>query len=108
VASSSSGWSRKRPSAAQQARVAVYRSAEHRAMRRALKAEVDAGRAVCCRCRRPIVPGSAWHADHTEDRRGYLGAAHASCNVRAAARKGAQQRNARASRSVTAVTQVRL
>lgn len=58
-------------------------------MRKALGELVAAGRAVCCRCGRPIVPGSAWHADHTDDRSGYRGAAHAACNLRAAARKGA-------------------
>ena len=89
-----SGWHRKRlDTPAQRARVAQYRSPEHRAMRQLLKAEVDAGRAVCCRCRRPIVPGSRWHADHTKDRSGYLGAAHERCNLRAAAIEGARRRN---------------
>lgn len=88
-----SGWHRKKPSTAERARTAEYASPEHRAMRRALKAAVDAGRAVCCRCGRPIVPGTAWHADHNDDRSGYLGAAHARCNVRAAAIKGARKRN---------------
>lgn len=90
-----SGWHRKRDSAAERARTAQYASPEHRAVRRALAAEVDAGRAVCCRCGRPIAPGSSWHADHNDSRTGYLGAAHARCNVRAAAIKGAQQRNGR-------------
>lgn len=62
-------------------------------MRAALKLEVDAGRAVCCRCRRPIVPGTPWHADHNASRTGYLGAAHAACNLRAAAKAGARKRN---------------
>lgn len=62
-------------------------------MRKALKVAVDAGQARCCRCGRPILPGTAWHADHSEDRRGYLGAAHAACNLSAAAKKGAERRN---------------
>jgi hypothetical protein len=26
-------------------------------------------------------PGSSWHLDHADDRRGYLGPAHAACNI---------------------------
>ena len=89
-----SGWHRKRTNtAAERARTAQYQSPEHRAMRKALKAEVDAGRAVCCLCRRPIVPGTRWHADHNDARTGYRGAAHAKCNVKVAAVKGANKRN---------------
>jgi hypothetical protein len=88
-----SGWHRKRNTAAERARTAQYASPEHRRMRKALKAEVDAGRAVCCRCRRPILPGSRWHADHNDARTGYLGAAHEKCNLSAAAVKGARKRN---------------
>lgn len=88
-----SGWHRKRNSAAEQARTAQYASPEHRAMRKALGQQVAEGRASCCRCGRPIAPGTRWHADHDDARTGYLGAAHASCNVRAAAVKGARKRN---------------
>lgn len=88
-----SGWHRKRNTAVVRARTAQYASPAHRRMRAALKALVDAGQARCCRCRRPILPGTSWHADHTDDRTGYLGAAHASCNLRAAAVKGARKRN---------------
>lgn len=92
--SKANGWSRKRKNTpAERARTAQYASPEHRAMRKALKAEVDAGRAICCRCHRPILPGTPWHADHNATRTGYLGAAHARCNVRAAAVLGAQKRN---------------
>ncbi len=42
-----------------------------------------------------IAPGADWDLDHTDDRRGYLGAAHQKCNRRA----GALKRNARTRRS---------
>lgn len=40
----------------------------------------------CVRCGRPIVPGTPWSPDHTDDRTGYLGPAHVRCNLRAAGR----------------------
>jgi hypothetical protein len=89
-----SGWHRKRKNtAAERARAAQYASPEHRAVRRAMAADVAAGRAVCCRCWRPILPGTSWHADHNKARTGYLGPAHASCNLSAAAVEGARRRN---------------
>jgi hypothetical protein len=36
----------------------------------------------------PIVPGTRWHLDHRDDKLGYLGPAHAMCNLRAAAKRG--------------------
>ena len=42
---------------------------------------VEQGHAVCTRCLNPIAPDDTWHLDHTEDRTGYQGAAHAKCNV---------------------------
>jgi hypothetical protein len=41
----------------------------------------------CVRCGQPVFYGMKWHLDHTDDRTGYLGIAHARCNVRAANRK---------------------
>jgi hypothetical protein len=49
--------------------------------------------AVCSRCGGPISPRERWHLDHTDDRRGYIGVAHAYCNLRAAGIKTAQLRN---------------
>lgn len=57
----------------------------HRAIRRRLAA--DAVGTPCVRCGVPIVPGDELDLDHTDDGRGYLGMAHASCNRAAGARK---------------------
>jgi hypothetical protein len=52
----------------------------HQAERKKWIPVVNAGNAVCTRCGRPIVAGTAWDLDHTDDRRGYLGPAHRTCN----------------------------
>ena len=59
----------------------------HEARRRQLEPLVATGRVACCRCGELIEPGVVWHLDHRDDRRGYLGPAHARCNMRAAAQK---------------------
>lgn len=46
----------------------------------------------CSRCGQPMLHGQELHLDHTDDRGGYRGMAHASCNVKAGARKGADLR----------------
>jgi len=43
---------------------------------------VEAGAAVCARCGRPIMPGSAFDLDHTPDRADNLGVSHPGCNRR--------------------------
>ena len=49
----------------------------------------------CTRCRRPLGPmSSALHLDHNRDRTGYLGFAHARCNVTAGAREGRARQDA--------------
>ena len=39
---------------------------------------------LCSRCRQPISAGMDWHLDHTDDRHGYRGPSHATCNLSAA------------------------
>jgi hypothetical protein len=63
-----------------------YTSA-HVTRRRQLAPLVATGKVACCRCGELIQPVDAWHLDHRDDRRGYLGAAHATCNLRAAGKK---------------------
>jgi hypothetical protein len=58
------------------------------------KLVVDSGRASCCLCGDPIEPGSKWHLDHTPDRSGYRGPAHAACNMRDGARRGRARQDA--------------
>jgi hypothetical protein len=66
----------------------------HVARRRQLEPLVATGQARCSRCGQPIEPGQPWHLDHRDDRSGYLGPSHATCNLRAAAEKtnGIRQR----------------
>jgi hypothetical protein len=62
--------------------------AEHQRERDRWRVVVERGDAVCVRCSTWIVPGSSWDLDHTDERDGYLGAAHASCNRSAGATRG--------------------
>jgi hypothetical protein len=82
----------------------------HQAVRRAV-APYATGSA-CVRCGRPILPGQPWDLDHTDDRAGYLGVAHAGCNRAAGGRKGnarsRQRRNARLERIKRMVTECAL
>jgi hypothetical protein len=45
------------------------------------------GNRPCVRCGEAIAPGQPVDLDHTDDRRGYNGIAHAACNRSAAGRK---------------------
>jgi hypothetical protein len=67
---------------------------QHQAVRRAVAPYVAGS--SCVRCGRPILPGQAWHLDHTDDRAGYLGPSHEKCNTRAGGLLGAQRRRAAA------------
>jgi hypothetical protein len=60
----------------------------HQAERRRSVPLVEAGGVLCARCHLPIPSGSRWHLDHEDDGVHYRGPAHASCNVKAAARRG--------------------
>ena len=62
--------------------------AAHQRERAKWKPTVEAGNADCALCHDPIEPGSEWHLDHTPDRQGYRGPAHASCNRKDGARRG--------------------
>jgi hypothetical protein len=60
----------------------------HQATRKRWEPVVEAGGATCVRCGLPILRGARWHLDQRDDRGGYLGPAHAKCNLRAAGRLG--------------------
>jgi hypothetical protein len=64
---------------------------DHQKARRAALAAMTDGQ-PCSRCRRPMYRSQPLHLDHTEDRRGYLGLAHARCNMIAGASKGGRRR----------------
>ena len=93
-APSSSGWHRKGTTPADRERRRQYNSAEHRRRRAAGQRQVDAGEGYCWRCGQWIPPGAPWHAGHDDhDRAIYRGIECPSCNVRAAASKGARMVN---------------
>jgi len=52
----------------------------HQRMRAEYAPLVLAGRVRCARCGGWILPGQDWDLGHTDDRRGYTGPEHASCN----------------------------
>ena len=52
----------------------------HQRLRRAWARQVQAGLVCWARCGLRIPPGTPWDLDHTDDRRGYLGPSHATCN----------------------------
>jgi len=65
----------------------------HQQRRRELEPLVRAGALNCARCGRRIEAGQQWHLDHHDDRNGYLGASHATCNARAGAHKANRNRH---------------
>lgn len=91
--SNPSGWHRKRPGAADAVRKRKYDSAEHRAARREVARLVAAGLAQCWRC--GTRTAAKWHAGHNDGGDRYMGPECSTCNLRAAARKGALIANAR-------------
>ena len=56
---------------------------KHQQLRKRSERSVRAGLASCTRCGGLILPDESWDLDHTDDRTGYRGPAHASCNRRA-------------------------
>lgn len=60
----------------------------HKAARKRLQPDVDAGRAVCWRCGKPIIPGTPWHLGHDDAGRRWMGPEHERCNLQAGGRKG--------------------
>jgi hypothetical protein len=62
----------------------------------------DAYGRPCPRCGLPLLPGQDLDLDHTDDRAGYLGFIHATCNRAAGARLGNARRRARAERTIVA------
>jgi hypothetical protein len=70
--------------------------AAHQRLRRALSVVVASGSASCTRCGQVIEPNEPWDLDHRDDRLGYNGAAHRSCNRSAGARRKQQLRSAEA------------
>jgi hypothetical protein len=98
-----SGWIERLPTscAAGSHRVSAGYTNAHVARRRQLEPLVATGQVACCRCDQLIEPGQPWHLDHRDDRRGYLGAAHAVCNLRAAAHKRNSMRKDTAADLVT-------
>jgi hypothetical protein len=69
--------------------------AAHRALRAGVARVVEAGKAVCARCGRPILIGEDWDLDHGPGRSSYLGPSHSRCNRIAGARNGAAVTNGR-------------
>jgi hypothetical protein len=66
----------------------------HKARRARLAADVNAGRMTCARCGQPIEPGQPWALDHRDDRKGYVGPSHQSCNAAAGAQRRHELRRA--------------
>lgn len=73
--------------------------ADHRRIRRQLKATVKAGKATCWRCGFLIRPDEEWHLGHDDrDPSKWRGPEHARCNMSAGGRKGRARQLAAAKR----------
>lgn len=59
----------------------------HKQERARWQRQVDRGEADCARCGEWIEPGTPWDLGHTDDRTGWTGPEHASCNRADGARK---------------------
>jgi hypothetical protein len=66
----------------------------HKAERERWRPKVDAGLVDCARCGDRIEPGRPWDLGHTDDRTGWTGPEHVTCNRRAGGVNGAAVTNA--------------
>jgi len=67
----------------------------HKELRAYWDKKIKAGtQPACSRCGYPVQATDTWDLDHTDDRSGYLGPAHAHCNRSAGADKVNKKRNA--------------
>lgn len=69
----------------------------HDLERRRWAPKVDAGLVNCARCHQPLEPGRPWDLGHNDDRTGWSGPEHVTCNRRAGGAKGAAVTNAQRS-----------
>jgi hypothetical protein len=65
----------------------------HQQRRRQLEPLVRSGALNCARCGQRIQRHEQWQLGHSDNRDGYLGASHASCNARAGAHKANRNRH---------------
>lgn len=77
----------------------------HQQIRKALIASGYWLMAPCPRCAEPMKPGQRLDLDHTDDRAGYLGLSHSSCNQAAGSRVGSARRKARIAKTRTPAEQ---
>src|SRR4051812_45496276 len=68
-------------------------NAQHKAERARWAPKVKTGLVDCARCHAAIAVDEPWDLDHTDDRSGYNGPTHASCNRAAGGRNGAAVTN---------------
>jgi len=85
--------------------VSLY-GGEHQAIRRATLPYAYGQ--PCARCGRPLLPGQPLDLDHHDDRTGYLGYSHQTCNRAAGARKGNALRRVRRERAMAMLTECAL
>jgi hypothetical protein len=65
--------------------------AKHKRYRKAWARRVAAGLEPCRRCGKLIAPDEPFDLDHNDERTGYLGPSHVSCNRGHAARRPAMR-----------------